>query len=97
MLSAGGMVLHNCTVAPHPDLIEVGTAVRTYLGRLWKEYSRTIYLQCQLGVLVDPVGWLPWNNTNFAFDTLFLCGDGQPHAWHRHQQTRQWDGIRNVT
>jgi pectinesterase len=70
-LSAGGTVLHNCTVAPHLDLIEVGTAVRTYLGRLWKEYSRTIYLQSQLGALVDPAGWLPWNNTNFALDTLF--------------------------
>jgi pectinesterase len=44
-LSAGGTVLRNCTVAPHPDLIEVGTIVRTYLGRLWKEYSQTIYLR----------------------------------------------------
>jgi pectinesterase len=97
--SAGGTVLHNCTVAPHPDLKEAaGTAVvRTYLGRPWKEYSRTIYLQSQLGALVDPAGWLPWNNTGFALDTLFYAEVDNRGPGADTSKRVRWGGIRNVT
>uniref|UniRef100_A0A0D9ZVI8 Pectinesterase n=1 Tax=Oryza glumipatula TaxID=40148 RepID=A0A0D9ZVI8_9ORYZ len=52
---AGGTGLHNRTVAPHPDLEKVNL---TYMARPWKEYSRTIFVQNELGALV--VGWLEW-------------------------------------
>jgi pectinesterase len=95
--SAGGTVLHNCTVAAHPDLLEAGTVVRTYLGRPWKEYSRTIYVQSELGALVDPAGWLPWNASGFALDTLFYAEVDNSGPGAGTTKRVRWGGIRNVT
>lgn len=32
----------------------------TYLGRPWKEYSRTVVMQSLLDGSIDPEGWFPW-------------------------------------
>lgn len=56
-----GFVVQSSTVA---------TASETYLGRPWKSYSRTVFMKCNLGALVNPAGWLPWNG-EFALSTLY--------------------------
>ncbi|XP_031287979.1 pectinesterase-like [Pistacia vera] len=65
-----GISILNCKVAAAADLIPNQTNFKTYLGRPWKEYSRTVYLQSYIGDLVDPAGWLEWNST-FALSTLY--------------------------
>ncbi|CAH9109790.1 unnamed protein product [Cuscuta europaea] len=42
----------------------------TYLGRPWKEYSRTVFIDCTLGDLISRAGWFPWNG-DFALNTLY--------------------------
>ncbi|XP_059640649.1 probable pectinesterase/pectinesterase inhibitor 51 [Cornus florida] len=42
----------------------------TYLGRPWKEYSRTVFIHCNLEALITPEGWLPWDG-EFALNTLY--------------------------
>ncbi|XP_061371971.1 putative pectinesterase/pectinesterase inhibitor 22 [Gastrolobium bilobum] len=42
----------------------------TYLGRPWKQYSRTVYINTYMSGLVQPRGWLEWFG-NFALDTLW--------------------------
>ncbi|PKA62234.1 Putative pectinesterase/pectinesterase inhibitor 22 [Apostasia shenzhenica] len=42
----------------------------TYLGRPWKAYSRTVFMQSYLGSGVQPRGWLEWAG-NFGLSTLF--------------------------
>ncbi|KAL5996197.1 hypothetical protein ACLOJK_026271 [Asimina triloba] len=41
-----------------------------YLGRPWKEYSRTVFMQTYFNRQVRPEGWLQWAG-NFALNTLF--------------------------
>lgn len=65
-----GIVVHNSRVVAGPELAPVVRSVKTYLGRPWKEYSRTVYIKCLLGPLIDPEGWLPWNG-DFALSTLY--------------------------
>ncbi|XP_009590877.1 probable pectinesterase/pectinesterase inhibitor 51 [Nicotiana tomentosiformis] len=43
---------------------------KNYLGRPWKEYSRTVFIECTLEALVSADGWLPWNG-DFALSTLY--------------------------
>ncbi|KAK8961006.1 putative pectinesterase/pectinesterase inhibitor 22 [Platanthera guangdongensis] len=38
----------------------VYTTGPTYLGRPWKAYSRTVFMQSYLGSGVQPAGWLEW-------------------------------------
>lgn len=65
-----GISIHNSRVMASSDLRPVLSSFKTYLGRPWKEYSRTVFLQTYLDSLVDPAGWLEWDG-NFALNTLY--------------------------
>ncbi|KAB2605141.1 pectinesterase-like [Pyrus ussuriensis x Pyrus communis] len=65
-----GISILNCKVTAGSDLIPVKSNFTTYLGRPWKEYSRTVYLKSYIDDLVDPAGWLEWNGS-FALSTLY--------------------------
>ncbi|URE15610.1 pectinesterase, partial [Musa troglodytarum] len=49
-----GIVMHAAFVMAAPD---------TFLGRPWRQYSRTVYLLSRLDDLIDPAGWHAWNET----------------------------------
>jgi pectinesterase len=68
-----GTSIQGCTLLPSPEL--AANAVydtRTYLGRPWKNYSRTVIMESYLGGLVDGTGWMPWSG-DFALDTLYYA------------------------
>ena len=65
-----GISILNCKVAAAADLIPVLSSFKTYLGRPWKEYSRTVFLLSQMESLIDPAGWLEWSG-DFALSTLY--------------------------
>ncbi|KAF3434318.1 hypothetical protein FNV43_RR25421 [Rhamnella rubrinervis] len=67
-----GISIHNCTIEAAPDLAVDLTNYSTlnYLGRPWKEYSRTVIMQSYIGDLISPNGWLEWNGS-VGLDTLY--------------------------
>ncbi|CAO2841627.1 unnamed protein product [Amaranthus hypochondriacus] len=67
-----GIVLHNCRIFPDKELEPVKQKFKTYLGRPWKEYSRTIVMESMIGDFVAPEGWMPWQGT-FALKTLYYA------------------------
>lgn len=68
-----GFVLQFCNITADTDLAASGgTAVQSYLGRPWKEYSKTIILQSYIGSSIRSEGWLPWNG-DFALSTLYYA------------------------
>ncbi|KAK2385910.1 putative pectinesterase/pectinesterase inhibitor [Trifolium repens] len=65
-----GISIQNCTIDAAPDLANDLNSTSSYLGRPWKIYSRTVYMQSYIGDFVDPSGWLEWNGT-LGLDTIF--------------------------
>ncbi|KAJ1700474.1 hypothetical protein LUZ63_000253 [Rhynchospora breviuscula] len=70
-----GFCFQFCNVSADVDLASAlatssPNQTYTYLGRPWKEYSRTVIMQSYIGNVVRPEGWLEWNG-NFGLDTLF--------------------------
>ncbi|KAL5569961.1 hypothetical protein UlMin_026536 [Ulmus minor] len=65
-----GISIHNSRVMAGSDLKLVIGSFETYLGRPWKAYSRTVFVQTFLDILVEPAGWLEWDGS-FALNTLF--------------------------
>lgn len=57
-----GTSIHNCTIKPTSELA-ASPATKSYLGRPWKEYSRTIYMQSFIDSFIDPAGWKEWDGT----------------------------------
>ncbi|TKY61760.1 pectinesterase/pectinesterase inhibitor 7 [Spatholobus suberectus] len=67
-----GTSIHNATIKAAADLAPVVGTVKTYLGRPWKEYSKTVYMQSFMDSLIDPSGWREWSGS-FALSTLYYA------------------------
>nr|XP_043630684.1 pectinesterase 2-like [Erigeron canadensis] len=61
-----GISIHNSRITAASSL----NGVKTYLGRPWKQYSRTVFMKTYIDGIVNPAGWLPWSGS-FALDTLY--------------------------
>ncbi|KVH94019.1 Pectinesterase, active site-containing protein [Cynara cardunculus var. scolymus] len=57
-----GISLQDCTIMAAPDFsITERANFSTFLGRPWRNYSRTIVMRSYLGDIIDPQGWCAWN------------------------------------
>ncbi|ESQ53033.1 hypothetical protein EUTSA_v10016522mg [Eutrema salsugineum] len=56
-----GISIQNCKITAQS---------MTFLGRPWKEYSRTVVMQSFLDGSIHPSGWSPWSGS-FGLNTLF--------------------------
>ncbi|URE03930.1 pectinesterase [Musa troglodytarum] len=67
----------------------------TFLGRPWKEFSRTFVLQSQLDDLIDPKGWLPWFE-NFGLNTCFYTELDNRGPGANTSQRVKWKGVKII-
>lgn len=51
----GGISIHKCRITPNGKL-----TVPTYLGRPWKDYSTTVFMESSIGPFLSPKGWTEW-------------------------------------
>lgn len=58
-----GISIQNCTVEAAPGLASNLSSNLNYLGRPWKQYSRTVFMESYIGEFISPNGWLEWNGT----------------------------------
>ncbi|KAA8523719.1 hypothetical protein F0562_010142 [Nyssa sinensis] len=65
-----GTSIQNCDIIASPDLAPVQSSFPTYLGRPWKEYSRTVVMQSYISDHIHPAGWSEWSG-DFALRTLY--------------------------
>ncbi|XP_031496633.1 pectinesterase-like [Nymphaea colorata] len=55
-----GFVIQKSGLFPTSDLARVSSAYPAYLGRPWKPYARTVFMQTYMGNHIRPEGWLEW-------------------------------------
>ncbi|XP_073127597.1 pectinesterase-like [Henckelia pumila] len=65
-----GTSIQDCEIVASNDLQPVQSSFRSYLGRPWKEYSRTVVMQSNISSVIDPAGWAEWSG-DFALNTLY--------------------------
>ncbi|XP_022956244.1 pectinesterase-like [Cucurbita moschata] len=90
------IILQNCLISSAPDYFPVRHTYKAYLGRPWKQYSRTIILQCKIDDLIQPEGWLPWTG-DFALNTLFYSEYNCRGAGSKKDNRVKWRGIKEIT
>ncbi|KAL1371694.1 probable pectinesterase/pectinesterase inhibitor 12 [Arachis duranensis] len=59
-----GISIQNSSIVASTDLSSNSTMVKSYLGRPWRVYSRTLYIESYIDKFIDPLGWTKWNNNN---------------------------------
>ncbi|MEN2398842.1 pectate lyase [Flavobacterium sp. MC2016-06] len=88
--TAFGFVFKNCKLTADAKATDV------YLGRPWRIYAKTVFIECEMGKQIKPEGWENWSKPDAeknAFYAEYNCkGEGfQPGkrvAWsHQLQKT----------
>ncbi|XP_019187744.1 PREDICTED: pectinesterase-like [Ipomoea nil] len=84
-----GISIHNCTVQAAEEL----NSTSNFLGRPWKVYSRSVFMQSYIGDLIDPAGWLEWDGTTGGLDTVYY-GEFENYGGGANTSMRvQWPGY----
>ena len=79
-----GYVFSNCKITGEPG-------VKTFLGRPWRIYASTIYLNCEMSEAVRPQGWDAWGKADAGktrYAEFGSYGDGASET-NRPGWTRQ--------
>ncbi|KAI5445766.1 putative pectinesterase/pectinesterase inhibitor 45 [Lathyrus oleraceus] len=87
-----GFVLQKCVIKGEADL---PPTTKNYIGRPWKEYSRTIIMESDIGALIHPEGWLPWEG-DFALTTLYYGEYNNVGAGANTDARVKWIGRKNI-
>ncbi|KAM3285362.1 hypothetical protein P3S67_024161 [Capsicum chacoense] len=65
-----GTSIQSCKITPSSDLKPVIKSFKTFLGRPWKKFSTTVYMESYIDNHIDPAGWAPWDGSLYL-DTLY--------------------------
>ncbi|XP_038905308.1 pectinesterase/pectinesterase inhibitor PPE8B-like [Benincasa hispida] len=90
-----GFSIQFCNISADSDLEPLVNTTATYLGRPWKEYSRTIIMQSYMSDAIRPEGWLEWNG-DFALNTLFYAEFMNHGPGARLAKRVNWPGYRRL-
>ncbi|GLT91414.1 hypothetical protein SLE2022_093020 [Rubroshorea leprosula] len=90
-----GLVIQNCRIVPDQALFPVRFKIPSYLGRPWKQYSRTVIMETTIGDFIRPEGWMPWAGT-FALDTLYYAEYANRGPAAATDQRVKWKGYQGV-
>ncbi|WP_240336863.1 pectinesterase family protein [Rufibacter psychrotolerans] len=60
-----GFVFLNCKITASPE------ASKVYLGRPWRPYAQTVFLNSELGTHIRPEGWHNWNKPDAEKTALY--------------------------
>lgn len=55
--ASAGYVFVNCRLTAAPGVSKV------FLGRPWRPYAATVFINCDMGIHIVPEGWYNWNDT----------------------------------
>ncbi|KAJ6746602.1 PECTINESTERASE [Salix koriyanagi] len=87
-----GIVLQSCRIEPDKDLVPVKNKIRSYLGRPWKEFSRTVIMDSTIGDFIHPDGWLPWQG-DFGLKTLYYAEYSNKGGGAQTNARIKWPGY----
>ncbi|XP_071741980.1 pectinesterase-like [Rutidosis leptorrhynchoides] len=90
-----GIVIQKSRIGATSDLQAVLGSFPTYLGRPWKQYSRTVVMQSTISNVINPAGWFPWDG-NFALDTLYYGEYQNTGAGASTANRVTWPGYRVI-
>ncbi|KAJ3679653.1 hypothetical protein LUZ60_017664 [Juncus effusus] len=90
-----GIVIQNCRIQPDDRLSKDRLNIPSYLGRPWKEYSRTVVMESTIGDLIRPEGWMPWNG-DFALKTLYYAEFANRGPGANTARRVKWPGFRVI-
>ncbi|ESW29165.1 hypothetical protein PHAVU_002G048600 [Phaseolus vulgaris] len=89
-----GTSIQQCNLTPSSDLKPVVGSIKTYLGRPWKKYSRTVVMQSTIENHIYPTGWAEWDEKSKDFlQTLYYAEYNNSGAGAGSSKRVNWPGY----
>ncbi|XP_008804471.1 pectinesterase-like [Phoenix dactylifera] len=67
------IVIHNSRIRPDTKLFPDRLKIKSYLGRPWKAYAKTVVMETDIGDLIQPEGWKEWDGKPEHEKTAFYA------------------------
>ncbi|XP_015888937.3 probable pectinesterase/pectinesterase inhibitor 12 [Ziziphus jujuba] len=67
---ATGFSIQNCSILASDELLANSSTVKSYLGRPWRVFSRTVFIESYMDDFIDPIGWTAWS-ANEGLNTAY--------------------------
>lgn len=65
------------------------TTTKVYLGRPWRDYAKTVFINCEMGAHITPEGWHNWSKPE-AEKTIFYAEYNSKGKGNNPQQRVKW-------
>ncbi|TKY52414.1 pectinesterase/pectinesterase inhibitor 13 [Spatholobus suberectus] len=89
---ATGIVIQNCEIVPEKALYPSRFEVKSYLGRPWKDYARTVIMESNIGDFIQPEGWSVWSGDQYL-TTLYYAEYANVGPGSNVQGRVKWKGY----
>ncbi|KAK0601286.1 hypothetical protein LWI29_022804 [Acer saccharum] len=90
------IVIQNSTITADPGFLLFNGQHKAYLGRPYREYSRTIIMESFIDGVIDPSGWLPWDGEK-GINTCFYVEFDNTGPGANKTQRVNWKGLKNIS
>ncbi|KAF8393699.1 hypothetical protein HHK36_021946 [Tetracentron sinense] len=87
-----GFSIQDCKITVSSDFSPLKNSYKSYLGRPWKEYSRSVIMESTIDDAISPRGWIEWPGSS-KVDKLYFAEyfNGGPGA--ATSKRVQWTGY----
>ncbi|KAK9052936.1 hypothetical protein SSX86_029566 [Deinandra increscens subsp. villosa] len=93
--SKGALILEGCIITADPEFLAAKPRPKSYLGRPWKAFSRTIIMQSYIDDNIAPEGWSPWAG-RFGLDTCYYGEFKNIGPGADTRRRVRWKGIKKI-
>lgn len=91
-----GLVIQNCTISADPENTpETNTTSKSFLGRPWKAYARTLIMNTQIDDVIDKAGWSVWPGQEYEKTCWFAEFENKGPGAVMNERAA-WPGIKTV-
>ncbi|CAN6217759.1 unnamed protein product [Urochloa humidicola] len=92
---ATGFVLQKCEFQAETALSAAKPPIRNYLGRPWRECSRTLIMESEIPDFIDKAGYMPWQG-DFGLKTLWYAEYANTGPGANMAGRVTWPGYKKV-
>ncbi|KAJ4800349.1 Pectinesterase [Rhynchospora pubera] len=89
-----GIVIQSSNIKAAPEFWPIHRTVKSFLGRPWQQYSRTIFVRNYIDSIIDPAGWTP--TVQSFLNTLYFAEYGNSGPGSRLSLRVKWPGYHIV-
>ncbi|MFS7992124.1 putative pectinesterase [Helianthus anomalus] len=93
-----GIVIQKSRIEATDDFKPIQGSFESYLGRPWKNFSRTVVMQSEISDVINPAGWFPWEGAEKErYTTLYYGEYGNTGDGADTSNRVTWPGFRVIT